>query len=215
MTQFRKRVVVRYGVDTSADPGKPRLGARQLARRAVSTQVAEMAVDLFSDRGYAQTTVDDICQVAGISRTTFFRYFQSKEDVLLRDYLYLDHSLLAALLARPENETPWQAIRRALDPLIEQYTADSTRTLRSAKLFLSTPSLVTFHREKLARWGQVLVPELARRIRADPSDATDPRPAALISAAFACLDVALIAWATADGATPIARILDQAMSAIN
>jgi AcrR family transcriptional regulator len=198
---------------SSAQP-KARPGARQLARRAMTAQVAEMAIELFTERGYEGTTIDNICEVAGISRSTFFRYFHTKEDVLLRDYVDMDDSLLVALMARPDDETPWVAIRRALDPLIDQYSANPERTLRSAKLFIKTPTLVTFHREKLARWGQFLRPELARRLGADPQDLTDPRATALISAALACLDATLAAWATADGVPHLAQLLDRTMNAI-
>jgi hypothetical protein len=51
---------------------------------AMTAQIAEMAIGLFVERGYEETTIGDICAVAGISRSSFFRYFQSKEDVLLR-----------------------------------------------------------------------------------------------------------------------------------
>jgi AcrR family transcriptional regulator len=44
-----------------------------------------IAVDLFLRQGYDETTVDDICTTAGISRSTFFRYFPAKEDVDLSD----------------------------------------------------------------------------------------------------------------------------------
>ncbi|MGW7594849.1 TetR/AcrR family transcriptional regulator, partial [Streptomyces rubiginosohelvolus] len=60
-----------------------RPGARELARRALKAQVREMALDLFLENGYEQTTIDDICAVAGISRSTFFRSFPSKEDVFV------------------------------------------------------------------------------------------------------------------------------------
>ncbi len=133
-----------------------RPGARQLARRAMTAQVAEMAIDLFVDRGYEETTIDDICAVAGISRSSFFRYFHSKEDVLLREVADLGESLLAALQARPDDETPWVALRRALNPLIGQYGAESERILRSARLVRATPALATFHQEKLARGAGLL-----------------------------------------------------------
>jgi AcrR family transcriptional regulator len=180
----------------------------------MTVQVSEMAIDLFSERGYEHTTVEDICQLAGISRTTFFRYFKTKEEVLSHDLAGIDYNLLAALIAQPERSTPWRAIRRTLDPLLDHYSQNAERTLRSAKLVIATPALITFHREKLARWGQALGPELARRIGADPNDPTDPRPVALITAALACLDIALLTWATTDGAKPLSELLDQAMSAI-
>lgn len=191
-----------------------RPGARQLARRAMTDQVAAMAIDLFVERGYEETTIDDICAVAGISRSSFFRYFQSKEDLLLREFADVGDSLLTGLEARPDDETPWSAIQRALHPLAEQYAAESERTMRSVKLVIESPALTMFHQEKLARWGQLLRPEVARRTGSDPGDPVDPRPAALIAAAFACLDAALAAWAATDGASPLSQLLDRAMDSI-
>lgn len=174
-----------------------------------------MAVDLFIERGYEETTIDDVCAVAGISRSSFFRYFHSKEDVLLREVSDAGHSLLLALQARPDDETPSLALRRALRPLIERYSAEPERILRSTRLVRATAALATFQQEKLVRWGQLLRPEVARRMGSDPDDPTDPRPGALIGAVLACLDAALTAWAAGDGAQPLTPLFDQAMDAID
>jgi AcrR family transcriptional regulator len=191
-----------------------RPGARQLARRAMTAQVAEMAIELFVERGYEETTIDDICAVAGISRSSFFRYFHSKEDVLRHEVTDRGESLLSALQARPAGEAPWVALRRALDPLVEQYGAAPDRILRSARLVRGAPSLATFHQDKLARLGQLLGPEVAHRVGSVPDDPTDPRPAALIAAALACLGAAVAAWAAADGTQHLAHLLDRAMDSI-
>jgi AcrR family transcriptional regulator len=180
----------------------------------MTAQVADMAVDLFLERGYEETTIDDICAVAGISRSSFFRYFRSKEDVLLRETDGLGERLLTALRERPGDETPWVALRQAMSPLIEQYRVTSDRTLRSSRLVRTTPALATYHQEKLARWEQVLRPEVARRMGADPDDLADPRPAALIAAALACLHAAWAAWAAADGSQSLAQLFDRAMDSI-
>ncbi len=130
-----------------------------------------MAIDLFIERGYEETTVDDICAVAGISRSSFFRYFHSKEDVLLREVAGAADDLLSALQARPGDETPWTAIRRALNPVLEQYGAESERSLRSARLVTETPSLARFSQEKLALKGRCSGPRshgASARIRTTP-----------------------------------------------
>ena len=194
--------------------GRPRTGARALARRAVKAQVAEMAFDLFVDRGYDETTVDDICAVAGISRSTFFRYFPTKEDVLLGEAAAFGEELRGALEDRPDGEPPWVALRRALRPLIDAYDAEPERRLRLAKLVTATPVLAAHHQEKAAHWQELLRPEVARRLGADPRDATDPRPAALVAAMLGCLDAATAAWAAGDGEPPLTEILDRAMGAI-
>lgn len=198
----------------AAVPDKARPGARELARRAMTSQIAEMAVNLFVERGYEATTVDDICEVAGISRTSFFRYFRSKEDVLMRDFADLGDLMLAALEARPENEAAWSALRHAIGPLAARYDAEGARTRRALKLVIETPALGAFHQDKLTRWVRELEPEVARRLGADPQDRTDPVPNALISAAFACLDAALAAWVAADGAAELGALLERAAGAL-
>jgi hypothetical protein len=86
----------------------------------------------------------------------------------MSDFADIDEDVLSALTARPAEERPWVAVRRALDPLIEHYDANSEQTLRVAKLFIGTPVLVAFHRENLVRWARLLKPELVRRMDADP-----------------------------------------------
>jgi AcrR family transcriptional regulator len=195
-----------------SDSARP--GARELARRAMTSQIAEMAVNLFVERGYDETTVDDICAVAKISRTSFFRYFRSKEDVLMRDFADLGDLLLASLTTRPDDETPWAALRNAIGPLAARYNSDGARTRRALKLVIETPTLGAFHQDKLARWVKQLHPEIARRLGSNPQDLTDPAPNALISAAFACLDAALAAWVAAEGTEDLAPLLDRAMGAL-
>jgi AcrR family transcriptional regulator len=48
--------------------------------------LAQAAVTLFAGRWYEQTTIDDITERAGVGRTTFFRYYRSKEDVIFPDH---------------------------------------------------------------------------------------------------------------------------------
>ena len=171
-----------------------------------------MAIDLFVEHGYEATTVEDICAVAGISRSTFFRYFNSKEDVLIRELDDFGEILLSALQDRPDDEPAWLALQGALSPLTQQ--TESSHALRSARLVRATPALATFRQEKQARWGELLRQEIARRIGSDPGDLTDPRPSALIGAALACVDAAVTAWAAADAAQPLADLLDRAMQTV-
>ena len=123
-------------------------------------------------------------------------------------------TMLSVLQARPDDETPWLSIRRAVYPLIERYADQPERVLRSARLVKATPALATLHHEKLASWREVLRPEVARRFSASPDDTTDPRPDALIAAALGCLDAAVAAWAASDGIQPLTQIFDYAVDAI-
>jgi AcrR family transcriptional regulator len=57
-----------------------------MSKTPARDRLAQAAFDLFDERGYEQTTVDDITERAGLGRTTFFRYYRSKEDVIFPDH---------------------------------------------------------------------------------------------------------------------------------
>ena len=172
-----------------------------------------MAFDLFLEHGYDGTTVEGICSVAGISRSTFFRYFSSKDDALLGDTADAGGELLKSLEGRPEAEAPWQALRRAMDPLIEHYANEPERALRLARLVSTTPALNAWHHEKNAAWHELLRPEIARRLHTDAADFSDPRPAALIAATLGCVDAAIAAWVSSGESGRLSEMLDRAMGA--
>jgi AcrR family transcriptional regulator len=197
------------------DRDERRPGARELARRAMRAQVSEMALDLFLDHGYEQTTIDDICAVAGISRSTFFRYFPSKEDVFASETSTAVDEIARALRQRPDDEAPWSALRHAMGPLVEYYASQTERAHRLAALAVATPALATLHQEKHARFQALIAPELARRLGSDPDDSTDPRPRALIASALGCLEAAVAAWIAGNGTRQLGRLLDRAMDSIS
>jgi AcrR family transcriptional regulator len=115
-------------------------------RQLVRLEIARAAWLLFAERGYEDTTVDEIARAAGISRRSFFRYFSSKEDVVVGTSDALAEDVLAAFARRPAGEPPLLAIERALKPAIETRLADAaearaivsllreSRTLRRALL---------------------------------------------------------------------------------
>ena len=181
----------------------------------MKAQVSKMALDLFLDHGYEQTTIDDICAVAGISRSTFFRYFPSKEDVFASETSTAVDEILLALRQRPDDEAPWSALRHAMGPLVEHYATQTERAHRLAALAVVTPALATLNQEKQARFRALIEPELARRLGSDPDDPTDPRPRALIASALGCLEAAVAAWIAGDGKQQLGQLLDRAMDSIS
>ena len=73
--------------------------------------VVAAALELFAERGFDQTSVEQIAQAAGVSRSTFFRQFGGKDDVVFADHeLLLDR--LRAFLAQPHDD-PWAAVCEA------------------------------------------------------------------------------------------------------
>ena len=68
------------------------------------------AVDLFAEQGYDETTVAQIAERAGVTRSTFFRYFPDKRDVLAAGQETLSRLLTEGIAAAPADATPLQAV---------------------------------------------------------------------------------------------------------
>lgn len=177
-------------------------------------QISQIALELCLEAGYDGATVEQICAAAEISRTTFFRYFTSKDDALLGDVDSIGVELLEALQERPDDEPVWRSLRHALGALSRSYASDPERSRQLITLMDSTPSLAATHLGKHARWSPLLRPEVSRRLQIDPDDRSDPRPHALISSALSCADAALAAWSFQDTPDTIDELLARAMTAI-
>src|SRR6516165_2949229 len=87
------------------------LGLRERKKIKTRQAIRREAFRLIDENGYAATTVEQIADAADVSPSTFFRYFPSKESLLLADDL--DPVILAALEAQPSDLSPTEAIRRA------------------------------------------------------------------------------------------------------
>ena len=87
------------------------LGLRERKKIKTRQAIRREAFRLIDENGYATTTVEQIAEAAEVSPSTFFRYFPSKESLLLADDL--DPLILAAFEAQPPDLSPTQAFRRA------------------------------------------------------------------------------------------------------
>jgi AcrR family transcriptional regulator len=79
-----------------------------------SERLALAALELFAERGYENTTVIDIAERAGLTKSTFFRHFQDKREVLFGDGT-MNGLLAGAIAAAPATATPLEAVAHALD----------------------------------------------------------------------------------------------------
>jgi AcrR family transcriptional regulator len=98
-------------------PG-PGVGRRDRKKNETRQALRDAAHRLFAEKGFSQTTIDDIAEAADVSRRTFFRYYDSKDDLLRSDVSDLLPVMLAALRARPADEPPFAAILASLRTLI-------------------------------------------------------------------------------------------------
>ncbi len=190
-------------------------GLRERTRRAVQAELLAVAMDLFLSQGFEATTVDQIAAAAGLSRRSFFRYFAGKDDVLAQALLATGEQIAAELAARPADEPPWLALRRALGPLLDAMTTDS-RALPMTRMMLGSAALHASHQQKQASWRQAIAAAIMPRL--PPGRTSDERrlqAAALSGAALACLTTAQAEWVARDGQPSLAQLLDLTMNAVS
>ena len=147
---------------------------------------------LFAARGYEATTVDAIARAACVSRRTFFRYFSSKEDVVVGTSDALAEDVLAALAARPPREPPLVAIQSSLRPVLASRLADPAEARAIVRLLRESRTLRRAMLERHARMEERLAALFAARARANPRK--DPTPALLAFLTRALLDTAFNVW---------------------
>jgi AcrR family transcriptional regulator len=181
-------------------------------RQLVRDELMDAALKLLAYRGFDETTIDQIVAAAGVSRRTFFRYFRSKEDVIIEFLSGLGQKLAGALAERPAAEPPLVALRRALDVFADTYGAHEEKSLRLATITLTTPALLARYLERQAQWRAEAAGVLAARMGVDA--ATDPRPALAAGVGFAAFDTALAGWVREKGGKRLPDAIDETFAAL-
>ena len=189
-------------------------GLRDLARSSVRDHVADQALRLFDEHGFDATTIDDIAAAVGMSSRTFFRYFSTKEEVVIGDPTPFGTVVRDAAAQRPNNASAWATLRRAFDPVANNTVADTESALLRMRVLMSTPSLRARNVEKHNVWAVMLEPVVVARLDG-PDDTKNYRARTLIQAALACLDIALVEWALRGGTVPVATLLDEAFATVS
>jgi len=139
-------------------------------RQLVRDELTEAALKLLAFKGFEETTIDQIAAAAGVSRRTFFRYFQSKEDVVIEFLGHVGEQLRAALAARTAKEEPAAAVRQALSVFIDVCAEYPEKSIRLTCLILNTPALTARYLERQLEWKSGIGAELAKRMRARDGD---------------------------------------------
>jgi AcrR family transcriptional regulator len=115
-------------------------GLRERKKAKTRAAILDHAMRLFEEQGYAATTVDQIVEAADVSQSTFFRYFPTKEDLVLTDDF--DPLIVAAMRAQPADTDPIETIRRAIHAVFEEISeADWAREQQRQRVFQSDPEL--------------------------------------------------------------------------
>ncbi|HEV3172045.1 MAG TPA: TetR family transcriptional regulator [Actinocrinis sp.] len=182
-------------------------------RQLVRDQLGEAALRLLAGQGYEQTTVDQIVAAAGVSRRTFFRYFKSKEDVVVESVSDLGAAIRGELATRPDHESPQEALRAAFAVAIEQMAEEPAKSLPLIRLVFGTPALHRRFLENQSVLQEELAAELARREGLDARD--DLGPALAAGVALTAFQVAVESWTRRDGDGDLNALVDEAFALTN
>lgn len=175
-------------------------------RRLVREELGEVALRLLAAQGFEGTTVEQIVAQAGVSRRTFFRYFKSKEDVIIEFLGDLGAFVRAELAARPASETPLTALRNALAIAVELMCEHPEKSLPLTRLTVTTPALRGRYLDRQVDLQAGLAEELARRAGAEPGDRVSQLAAAVGLKAF---DLAIARWVETGGTEDLTTLLDE------
>jgi mycofactocin system transcriptional regulator len=190
------------------DPAAPRRsGRRPVTSRS---EIEHIALDLFSERGFETTTVDDIAAAAGIGRRTVFRYYASKNDIPWGAFDEELERMRETFAALPSGLPVMAGVREAVLDFNEVHPDEQPWHRRRLRLILGTPALQAHSTLRYAAWRQVVAEYAADRLGL-ASDDLLPR-----TIGHASLGVALAAyerWLAEEGAE-LRDLLDAAFRAL-
>lgn len=169
-------------------------GLRERNKARTREEIIEAALGLFEERGYDATRCEDIAAAADVSVRTFFRYFDTKLDVVMATTgdERPGETFIAELLSRPPAEGPVTAFGNMMRAPIVEFELGRTLEVRQILLMLTTPGLESLLLEHFRRIESVLVGAIATRLNR-PADDLD---AWLLAAALcAAMRIAFVHWA--------------------
>ncbi|OUZ10275.1 mycofactocin system transcriptional regulator [Aeromicrobium sp. PE09-221] len=171
-------------------------------------EIEQAAFDLFTDRGFDQTTMGDIADAVGVGRRTLFRYFPSKNDIPWGQFDRTLEAFRLILDQAPRDIALHEAVHRSV-VTFNAFPDDARPPHRDRmRLILSTPSLQAHSVLRYADWRRVIVEFVARRTGQDPTDAL-PRTVGHVSLALALS--AYESWLEQQSSS-ITTLLDEAMA---
>ncbi|MFE5793522.1 TetR family transcriptional regulator [Streptomyces sp. NPDC056503] len=189
-------------------PAPPASTLAQRKRQLVATELTETALQLFAHKGFEAVTVDEVATAVGVSKRTFFRYFASKEDVVVQFLAGMGAEMRAELAARPAGERTSAALLHAVSVPLAACGDHAERTLPVVRLILRTPALLARFLEHEAGWREELAGELAVRLGLDPAESLHPALAA--GMALSAFDTVLRRWSEDARAADPRALIEQA-----
>jgi AcrR family transcriptional regulator len=145
-------------------------GLRERKKAQTRDTIVAAALDLFERKGYDATTVEEIAEAADVSPRTFFRYFDSKMDVIMQKRDEDSHDFASRLAARPAHEGPVEAMRQVMCDELRAIVAENPLFVRQMRLMLRSPTLQAMARDHFNEHEAEMVHEVAVRLDVPDDD---------------------------------------------
>jgi len=170
------------------------------------------AFRLFLERGFEQTTIDDIVSLAGVGRRSFFRYFPSKEDVVFPDHEGCLAEMTAFLAATDDSGDPVDQVCDAARLVLRMYAANPTFSVERYLLTKKVPNLRIHELSVVWRYERALAEHLRARYAARADGAL--RADVIAAAVVAAHNHALRTWLRSGGAGDVTAAVDHALKLV-
>lgn len=144
-------------------------GLRELKKKRTREAIQDHALRLYREKGYANTTLEEVAAAAEVSPSTLFRYFPTKPDTVLFDRV--DPVFLDKFLAEPADLSPLEAVRNALLAVLDSAQIDlaAVETTRM-RLIATVPELRAAVAHKVETDLPPFIEAVARRTGREPDD---------------------------------------------
>jgi AcrR family transcriptional regulator len=153
-------------------------GVRAIKKERTRTELAQKALALFLERGFHETTVDEIATAVDVSKRTFFRYFPTKESVV---FVHNGDRVakFREALAPDGNATAWDLVRRAILEMAREFEENHVQLATQRALIDRTPALLAYERELDRQWEDAI----AEALLDGATDASSRRRARVLAGA--------------------------------
>ncbi|MDO8121893.1 TetR family transcriptional regulator [Isoptericola sp. b490] len=144
------------------------IGLRHRKRAAAMARIQDVALDLFDEHGYERVTVEQIADASDVSPSSVYRYFGSKEQIVLLGEFEFDTS--AARLEDDADGSPLDATRRMLRAVMDHLVGDEERTRRQMRHVMSDPALEAALARQVYAASETLGEVFAERLSRSAND---------------------------------------------
>lgn len=180
-------------------------GLRERKKQRTRDSLVRAAYELIVEKGYEETTVDEIVAAVDVSQRTFFRYFSSKEEVAFSLQALVSERYIEAVRRRPPGGSPVEVLASTLDETWEsigeaiEEVVPLTLYMRMWQIIETTPALLAVELRRAVEMEERLAAEIARREGLDLG--ADPRPRVLVAAFSGVMRAAFRSWSAGEDLT--------------